>query len=41
MNASIVIITLLVGVFGSSGLAQAQPVGASPASAAADTDRDD
>jgi polysaccharide export outer membrane protein len=41
MNAIIVIITLLVGVFGSTSLARAQPVGTSPASPAADTDRDD
>jgi polysaccharide export outer membrane protein len=41
MNAIIVIITLLVGVFGNTSLARAQPVGTSPASPAADTDRDD
>jgi polysaccharide biosynthesis/export protein len=41
MNAILIITTLLVGVFGNIRLAQAQPVGASPASAAADTDRDD
>ena len=41
MNVIIVIITLLVGVFGNTSLLHAQPVGASPASAAADTDRDD
>ena len=41
MNAIIVIITLLVGVFGSTSLARAQPVGTSPASPASDTDRDD
>ena len=41
MKATIVIITLLVGVFGSTSLARAQPVGTSPASPAADTDRDD
>jgi polysaccharide biosynthesis/export protein len=41
MNAIIVIITLLVGVFGHINVAHAQPVGASPASAAANTDRDD
>ena len=41
MNAIIVFITLLVGVFGNTSLLHAQPVGASPASPAADTDRDD
>ena len=41
MKATIVIITLLVGVFGSTSLARAQPVGTSPASPASDTDRDD
>jgi len=41
MNAIIVIITLLVGVFGSASPARAQPVGTSPASPAAETDRDD
>ena len=41
MKATIVIITLLVGAFGSTSLARAQPVGTSPASPAADTDRDD
>ena len=41
MKATIVIITLLVGVFGSTSLARAQPVGTSPASPAAETDRDD
>jgi len=41
MKATIVIITLLVGAFGSTSLARAQPVGTSPASPASDTDRDD
>ena len=39
MKAQIVILTLLVGLFGHSPLAQAQPPGASPASA--EIDRDD
>jgi len=41
MNATLVIITFLVGVFGNITLAYSQPVGASPASAAVDADRDD
>ena len=41
MKAIIVIITLLAGVFGNSRATHAQPVGTSPASTAADADRDD